>query len=54
MDRMAVILNMEATPALTIVALGFAVIALGVVYWLLREREDRSATEAKGKPNATE
>jgi len=45
---------MEATPALTIVALGFAVIALGVVYWLLREREDRSAAEAKVKPNATE
>ena len=52
--RKFIILNMEATPALTIVALGFAVIALGVVYWLLREREDRSATEAKGKPNATE
>ncbi len=45
--RKFIILNMEATPALTIVALGFAVIALGVVYWLLREREDRSAAEAK-------
>ena len=52
--RKFIILNMEATPALTIVALGFAVIALGVVYWLLREREDRSAAEAKVKPNATE
>jgi uncharacterized membrane protein (DUF373 family) len=50
MDRMAVILNMEATPALTIVALGFAVIALGVVYWLLREREDRSVPETKANP----
>jgi uncharacterized membrane protein (DUF373 family) len=48
--RMAVILNMEATPALTIVALGFAVIALGVVYWLLREREDRSVPETKANP----
>ena len=52
--RKFIILNMKATPALTIVALGFAVIALGVVYWLLREREDRSAAEAKVKPNATE
>jgi uncharacterized membrane protein (DUF373 family) len=49
--RKFIILNMEATPALTIVALGFAVIALGVVYWLLREREDRSAAEAKVKPS---
>jgi uncharacterized membrane protein (DUF373 family) len=52
--RKFIILNMEATPALTIVALGFAVIALGIVYWLVREREDRSPAEAKGKPNATQ
>jgi uncharacterized membrane protein (DUF373 family) len=52
--RKFIILNMEATPALTIVALGFAVIALGVFYCLLREREDQSAAEAKVKPNATE
>jgi uncharacterized membrane protein (DUF373 family) len=49
--RKFIILNMEATTALTIVALGFAVIALGVVYWLLREREDRSTAEAKVKPS---
>ena len=48
--RKFIILNMEATPALTIVALGFAVIALGVVYWLLREREDRSVHETKANP----
>jgi uncharacterized membrane protein (DUF373 family) len=36
---------------LTIVALGFAVIALGVVYWLLREREVRSAAEVKVEPS---
>ena len=45
--RKFIILNMEATPALTIVALGFAVIALGVVYWLLREREDRSERQTE-------
>jgi uncharacterized membrane protein (DUF373 family) len=50
--RKFIILNIEATPALTIIALGFAVIALGVVYWLMRERDDRSAGEARGKPSA--
>ena len=50
--RKFVILNIEATPALTIIALGFAVIALGVVYWLMGERDDRSAGEARGKPGA--
>jgi uncharacterized membrane protein (DUF373 family) len=43
--RKFIILNIEATPALTIVALAFAVIALGVVYWLMRERDDRSTSE---------
>jgi uncharacterized membrane protein (DUF373 family) len=53
--RKFIILNIEATPALTIIALGFAVIALGVVYWLMRDRDDRddrSAGEARGKPSA--
>ena len=48
--RKFIVLNIEVTPALTIVALGFAVIALGVVYWLLRERNDRSAPETKANP----
>lgn len=52
--RKFIILNIEATPALTIIALGFAVIALGVVYWLMRERDDRSAGEARGKSSAIE
>jgi uncharacterized membrane protein (DUF373 family) len=42
--RKFIILNIEATPALTIIALAFAVIALGVVYWLMRERDDRSTS----------
>ena len=42
--RKFIILNIEATPALTIVALAFAVIALGIVYWLMRERDDRSTS----------
>jgi len=52
--RKFIILNMEATAPLTIVALGFAVIALGVVYWLVTEREDRSAAESKVKRDAPE
>ena len=48
--RKFIVLNIEVTPALTIVALGFAVIALGVVYWLLRERDDRSVPETKANP----
>ena len=54
--RKFIILNIEAKPKATIVnagvALGFAVIALGIVYWLMRERDDRSAGEAKSKPSA--
>src|SRR3981081_4280458 len=40
--RKFIILNIEATPALTIAALAFAAIALGFVYWLMRERDDRN------------
>jgi uncharacterized membrane protein (DUF373 family) len=48
--RKFIVLNIEVTPALTIAALGFAIIALGVVYWLLRERNDRSVPETKANP----
>jgi uncharacterized membrane protein (DUF373 family) len=41
--RKFIILNIEVTPAPAIAALAFAVIALGVVYWLMRERDDRKA-----------
>ena len=41
--RKFIVLNLEVTSAATIAALAFAVIALGVVYWLLRERDDRAA-----------
>jgi uncharacterized membrane protein (DUF373 family) len=49
--RKFIILNIEATSATTIAALAFAAIALGGVYWLMRERDDRSAAVAKDKPN---
>jgi uncharacterized membrane protein (DUF373 family) len=55
--RKFIVLNIEATSAMTIAALAFAVIALGAVYWLLRERDDRAvarqAAAAKpAEPNA--
>jgi len=46
--RKFIILNIEATSATTISALGFAVIALGGVYWLMRERDDRSVAVRSG------
>jgi len=49
--RKFIILNIEATSATTIAALAFAAIALGGVYWLMRERDDRSVADAKDKAN---
>ena len=43
LSRKFVILDTNATSASTIAALGGAALALGVVYWLLRERDDRVA-----------
>ena len=49
--RKFIILNIEATSATTIAALAFAALALGGVYWLMRERDDRSVADAKDKAN---
>jgi uncharacterized membrane protein (DUF373 family) len=46
--RKFIILNIEATSATTISALGFAVIALGGVYWLMLERDGRSVPVRSG------
>jgi len=43
LSRKFVILDTNATSASTIAALAGAALALGVVYWLLRERDDRVA-----------
>jgi uncharacterized membrane protein (DUF373 family) len=41
LSRKFVILDSEATSASTIAALAGATLVLGIVYWLLRDREDR-------------
>ena len=45
--RKLVIIDSSATAASTIAALAGATLVLGVVYWLLRERDDRYAREAR-------
>jgi uncharacterized membrane protein (DUF373 family) len=47
LSRKFVILDSSATAASTIAALAGATLALGVVYWLMRERDDRLAKEAQ-------
>ena len=44
LSRKFVILDTADTSAATIAALASATLVLGVVYWLLRERDDRPAT----------
>ncbi len=39
--RKFIIIDVNATSPGTLAALAFAMIALGVVYWLMRERDDR-------------
>ena len=47
LSRKFVILDSRVTGASTIAALAAATLVLGVVYWLLRERDDRLAREAR-------
>ncbi len=49
LGRKFVILDIQATSAATIAALAGATLVLGIVYWLLRDRDDRlgaATTEA--------
>jgi len=46
LSRKFVILDSSATAASTIAALAGATLVLGLVYWLLRERDDHLANEA--------
>jgi uncharacterized membrane protein (DUF373 family) len=47
LSRKFVILDVVATSAATIAALAGATLVLGIVYWLLRERDDRLAPAAR-------
>ena len=40
-SRKMIILDIKATPAITIFSLAAVLLSLGVVYWLMRERDDR-------------
>jgi uncharacterized membrane protein (DUF373 family) len=48
LSRKLIILNITATGAATIAALAIATLVLGIVYWLLREREDRMTLRKSG------
>jgi uncharacterized membrane protein (DUF373 family) len=50
LSRKFVILDTKATSASTIAALAGATLVLGVVYWLLRERDDRLTGSESGEP----
>ena len=45
LSRKFVVLDTKATDAATLAALAGATLVLGIVYWLLRERDDRAAIE---------
>jgi len=49
LSRKFVILDAKATSASTIAALAGATLVLGVVYWLLRERDDRLTGSESGE-----
>ncbi|MFA5922357.1 MAG: phosphate-starvation-inducible PsiE family protein [Methylococcaceae bacterium] len=40
-SRKFIILDVDKYPPSTIIALSASVLSLGVVYWLMRERDDR-------------
>ena len=46
--RKFIILDLAATEATKLAALGFAVLVLGAVYWLLQERDDHAAVHSGG------
>ena len=52
LSRKFVILDVVATDAAKIAALAGATLVLGIVYWLLRERDDRLAPAVRDAPTS--
>lgn len=52
LSRKFVVLDSKVTEAQTIAALALATLVLGVVYWLLRERDDRLPKDHRTDPGA--
>jgi uncharacterized membrane protein (DUF373 family) len=50
--RKFIILDFAATEATKLAALGFAVLVLGAVYWLMQERDDHATAHSGGAQSA--
>ena len=50
LSRKFIVLDSKVTEAQTIAALALATLVLGVVYWLLRERDDRLSKDLPTDP----
>ena len=51
-SRKFIVLDSKVTEAQTIAALALATLVLGIVYWLLRERDDRLPKYRRTDPGA--
>ena len=52
LSRKFIVLDSKVTEAQTIAALALATLVLGIVYWLLRERDDRLPKDRRTGPGA--
>jgi uncharacterized membrane protein (DUF373 family) len=52
LSRKLIVLDSKVTEAQTIAALALAMLVLGIVYWLLRERDDRLPKDHCAAPGA--
>lgn len=50
--RKFIIIDLAALPPMSIIGLGFAVLSLGCVYWLVRQQDYREDAETKNSPGA--
>jgi len=50
--RKFIVIDLAALPAMSVFSLGFAVLSLGCVYWLVRQQDYREDAETKNSPGA--